>query len=189
MYELPTTVTIDDITYHIREKGDYRVVLYAISALRAADLTDNERIIAALIDFYEEFETVEDILRCPYVQTLYEQMFEFVKANDTSGHQSKYELVDWERDEQLITSAINEVAKTEIRALPYLHWWTFIGYYIAIKDGALSHVVGIRSKLYKGKKLEKNEIEFKRENPNYFSFINSREQQEQLIKEVWNVSE
>jgi hypothetical protein len=39
---------------------------------------------------------------------------------------------------------------------------------MAIGDGALATVVGIRDKIARGKKLEKYEQDFKRDNPQYF---------------------
>ncbi|MFR6373307.1 MAG: hypothetical protein ACLUOB_05615 [Subdoligranulum sp.] len=51
-----------------------------------------------------------------------------------------------------------------VRALPYLHWWTFIAYFMNIGSGPLATVVGIRHKLAKGQKLEKWEQQFYREN-------------------------
>ena len=85
----------------------------------------------------------------------------------------------------MIVSAINNVAHTEIRALPYLHWWTFTGYYMAIGECPLSMVVGIRNKLAKHKKLEKYELEFKRQNPQYFTWKKDQKEAEMLFEQIW----
>ena len=70
-------------------------------------------------------------------------------------------VVNWEKDEQLIFPAVNKVAGTEIRALPYLHWWTFLGYFQNIDaDGTWGFILTLRQKKAKGKKLEKYEKEF-----------------------------
>nr|DAE06029.1 MAG TPA: hypothetical protein [Siphoviridae sp. ctsxw88] len=187
MYRLPISVTVGEKVYNIREKGDYRVVLDMIAALNDKELSDNERLISSLIVFYEDFESVEDVLYCADTPTLYQEMLKFTEAGDNSGHKTNHKLIDWEQDEQLITAAINPIAQQEIRLIPYLHWWTFIGYYMSIGECSLSYVVGIREKMYKGKKLEKDEREFMHNNPNYFTFINSREEQEDLLKSIWNV--
>lgn len=189
MWDLPTSVTIDDTTYDIRNKGDYRMVLDVIDTLNDVELTNEEKVISALMIFYEGMDNVEDVLYNKNARKLYDEMNKFMEAKDNSGYKCNHKIMDWKTDENLIVSGINGVIKQEVRALPYLHWWTFISYYLAIKDGALSYVVGIREKMATGKKLEKAEREFVSKNPNYFTFINSREQQEQLIKEVWNVSE
>lgn len=187
MYRLPISVTVGEKVYNIREKGDYRVVLDMIAALNDKELSDNERLISSLIVFYEDFENVDDVLYCVDTPTLYQEMLKFIEAGDNSGHKANHKLIDWEQDEQLITAAINPIAHEEIRLIPYLHWWTFIGYYMSIGECSLSYVVGIREKMYKGKKLEKDEREFMHNNPNYFTFINSREEQEDLLKSIWNV--
>ena len=59
---------------------------------------------------------------------------------------------------------MNKVAGQEIRALPYLHWWTFLGWFQGIGEGNLSALVSIRDKLRRGKKLEPWEQEYYRRN-------------------------
>lgn len=72
--------------------------------------------------------------------------------------------MDWEQDAQVIVADVNKVAGIEIRALPFLHWWTLVSYFNAIGEGQLSTLVSIQEKLRKGKKLEKWEQEFYRKN-------------------------
>lgn len=98
-------------------------------------------------------------------------MFNFFNCGQNNvGAKQDYKLIDWEEDAQMICSAINNVSKTEIRSVEYCHWWTFMGYYTSIGESVLSTVVGIRNKVAKGKKLEKYEQEFKKDNPQFFSF-------------------
>lgn len=59
---------------------------------------------------------------------------------------------------------VNKVAGCEIRALPFVHWWTFLAWFGAIGEGQLSAVVAVRDKLRRGKKLEEWEREFYRRN-------------------------
>ena len=63
----------------------------------------------------------------------------------------------------MIFAAVNKVTQKEIRELDYMHWWTFLAYFGAIGEGQLSTIVGIRSKIRRGKKLEKWEQEYYRE--------------------------
>ena len=65
---------------------------------------------------------------------------------------------------------INRVAGCEVRALPFLHWWTFLAYFRGIGEGQLSAVVGIREKRRKGKKLDEWERDFYRENRDMVDF-------------------
>ena len=64
----------------------------------------------------------------------------------------------------MIVADVNKVAGQEIRALPFLHWWSFMAWFHAIGEGQLSTVVAIRDKLRRGKPLEKWETDFYREN-------------------------
>ena len=58
-----------------------------------------------------------------------------------------------------------------------------MGYYISIGESVLSTVVGIRHKIATGKKLEKYEKDFKKDNPNYFNFdYRTSEQREEDAK-------
>ena len=79
-------------------------------------------------------------------------------------------LLDWEQDAKAIIADVNKVAGREIRSLPYLHWWTFLAYFQAIGEGQLSTIVSIRDKLRRGKKLEKWEQDFYRENKSRVDF-------------------
>ena len=49
-----------------------------------------------------------------------------------------------------------------MRALPYLHWWSFLGWFAAIGEGPLATAVAIRDKLRRGKKLEGWELDYYR---------------------------
>ena len=74
--------------------------------------------------------------------------------------------MSWEKDFDIISSAINKNNSEDIRAVPYMHWWTFIGKYMEIGESVFSTVVSIRDKLQKGEKLEKWESEFYSHNKN-----------------------
>ena len=90
----------------------------------------------------------------------------------------------------MIVAEVNRASGQEIRALPYLHWWTFLGWFHTIGEGQLSTVVAIRSKLKKGKPLESWEKQFYRENrdivdlPKRYSReeLLQREKLQQLLK-------
>lgn len=192
MYELPTTLSVENVTYHIRNKGDYRMVLDCFSALNDVELSSTERVFSSLIIFFSDFEDVDDLLMFSneVITELIEKMFDFMNCGQKNpGAKTEMKLIDWEGDSQLIASGINNVANTEIRSVEYCHWWTFMGYYCAIGESPLSTVVGIRSKIAKGKKLEKYEQEFRRENPQYFIWDNRTLQQKEddaLLNEIWN---
>lgn len=194
MYTIPISVVIDNIEYGIRNNGDYRVILDCFSALQDVDLTEQERVFASLIIFYQDLNSVEDVLVQDNLVDRVTEMYKFFNCGDTDtiGTKVPYKLIDWEQDSQLISSAINAVANTEIRSSPYIHWWTFMGYFSAIGKSLLSNVITIREKLLKGKKLEKYEREFRRDNPKYFVW-NSKSvddaEADKLLQELWNNGE
>ena len=61
MYEIPTSININDRQFNIRKKGDYRMVLDCFNALCDIELTKQERILSALIIYYEDCNSLEDI--------------------------------------------------------------------------------------------------------------------------------
>lgn len=193
MFEIPVSVTIEDREYPIRNKGDYRMVLDCFDALNDSQLSQENRIVTALIIFYDNVNDERDLLS--FFGTNLEkpvlEMFRFFNCGQDSppGSQTPYKLVDWKQDSQLIAAAVNNVANKEIRVEPYIHWWTFMGYYLSIGESAFSTVVEIRSKIKKGKKLEKYEQEYKRSNPQYFvwdsSTVGDNEAMD-LVSQIWN---
>lgn len=190
MYNLPISVIIDGGEYRIRNNGDYRVILDCFQALGDIELTAQERLLAGLIIFYEDFNSVDDVIKLPNIQELTSEMYKFFNCgSDVPSTKSNHRLVDWEQDSQLICSAINKVANKEVRLEPYIHWWTFMGYYSAIEDAPISTIIRIRDKISSGKKLEKYEREYRTANPQYFTWNNKTiEEQEadKLVKEMWN---
>lgn len=192
MYELPITVTVNDTIYAIRNNGDYRMVLDCFQVLNDIELSENERILACLIIFYEDFNDIESVLSLDgeAIKSLLDNAFLFFNCGKEHAQgETNYKTIDWETDSQLISSAVNKVAGKEIRAETYLHWWTFMGYFNAVGESALSTVVGIRSKIAKGKKLEKYEAEFRRNNPQYFTWdmrTLKQKEDDELLNQLWN---
>lgn len=61
--------------------------------------------------------------------------------------------------------AVNKAAGIEVRSVPYMHWWTFMGFFESIDpDSLFGTVLSIRQKKARGKKLEKYEREFMNNN-------------------------
>lgn len=194
MFELPTIITIEDKEYPIRNNGDFRMVLDCFACLQDVELDEQERIITSLCIFYADVTSIEGISEVfssqELLESAVEEMYNFFNCGQQNvGARQNYKLIDWEQDGQMIISAVNNVAKKEIRAESYVHWWTFMGYYLAIGECPLSTVVSIRDKIVKGKKLEKWEQTFRRDNPEYFIWnsksVEDREAEE-YIKQIWN---
>lgn len=191
MFEIPTSIQIGEQQLNIRNKGDYRMVLDCFAALNDVELDKKERVYCALIIFYEEFNDLEDLMKCTFLNEAVKKMYWFFNCGDERGvgANKHRKLIDWEGDAQLIASAVNKVANIEIRSAEYIHWWTFMGYYLAIGESPLATIVGIRSKIMEGKKLEKYENKFKNDNPQYFIWDNKSIEEKELedeIMSVWN---
>lgn len=194
MYEIPTYIEINKQSYPIRNKGDYRMVLDCFVALNDEALPKNERIYAALIIFYEGMESLSDLNQFEDINEAIKQMFIFFNCGnnpeDNSSNMPK--LINWEQDSQIICAAVNKVAGQEIRIVEYMHWWTFMGYYLSIGQSVLSQVVNLRYKLAKGTKLEKWERQFQQDNPQYFKVdlrtVQQREDDSfiQDLRDTWN---
>lgn len=162
MWSLPISVEIDGTEYAIRNKCDYRVVLDVISALNDEELEMEYRIECALFIFYEDLTGLKDI------QAAIMEMIKIINLGKetTEDEQNKPQLMDWEHDFTQIAPPVSRVLGYSVRdEKNYTHWYDFIGAYMEIgSECAFSNIVSIRDKKLKGKKLEKWEQEFYREN-------------------------
>ena len=152
---LPQTLDINGHEYHILT--DFRNILRIISAYMDPDLEDQEKVYILLRRVYGD-----DFYKIPPedYEAAINAANNFIACGEHDDRPS-LRVVNWEKDEQLIFPAVNKVAGTEIRALPYLHWWTFLGYFQNIDaDGTWGFILTLRQKKAKGKKLEKYEKEF-----------------------------
>lgn len=131
---------------------DYRDILYLLNWLdgpRGAALRPDERWYVALALFYRDFAALDPALYPEAAAAL----AAFLAAGQPAAPAGP-RLIDWQKDAGLIVAGVNRAAGCEVRALPYLHWWSFIAWFAAIGEGALATVVAIREKLARGKRLE-----------------------------------
>ena len=155
--ELPRKLSVNGIDYPIRT--DFRDILKILIAFSDPELEDKEKTYICLFILYE---TVEDIPEKDYAEA-FKAAFQFIDCGASFGDEDAKKsptVMDWEQDESIIFPAINKVAGFETRSAEYIHWWTFMGYYMEISDGVFSNVLSVRAKKAKGKKLEKWEREF-----------------------------
>jgi hypothetical protein len=159
---LPKSININGIERAIW--SDFRTALLIFQACADPELDEQEQAMAVIECLYQEPDNIppEDM------QEANDKAVWFLEGggnqNDNSNHQQAKKIMDWEQDEKIIFSAVNKVAGCETRAADYLHWWTFLGYFNEIGEGLFSTVISIRSKRNRGKKPEKYEQEFYREN-------------------------
>ncbi|MBU5481739.1 Gp15 family bacteriophage protein [Blautia sp. MSJ-19] len=167
-WELPTSITVDRTVYAIRT--DFRAVLDVLAAMNDPDLflpdaSDQEK---AWVQIDTALQIlIEDYNKLPTENFFdaYNQLIDFIDCGmKEDSNKPPVHLMDWEQDAQVIIPAINRVQGKEIRSLPYLHWWTFLGAYMEIGDCLFSQIINIRQKKQKHQKLEKWEQEFYRNN-------------------------
>ena len=192
MFELPTSIEINNKSYKIRNKGDYRMVVDCFKALADEELDKTMRVLSSLVIFYDALESEYDIFDV-FGDSLEEavlKMYDFFNCGEENiGSTQHHKLIDWDKDSQLISSAINKVSNIEIRSVEYCHWWTFMGYYLSVGESALSTVVSIRNKIATHKSLDKWEKDFKKDNPNYFIWDMRTVEEKELddvIRKIWN---
>lgn len=152
--QLPTTLDVNNITYEIR--SDYRNILCIISAFNAEELSDTEKLLVCLMRIYVDFQKIP----INDYGEAYQKASDFIECQIKADKPGP-KIVDWDKDEQMIFTAVNKVACQEVRAVPYMHWWTFLGYFQSIdRDDIWGFVLTIRQKKAKHRKLEKYETEF-----------------------------
>lgn len=159
VWTLPQAVAVEGEEYAIH--SDYRDILGIIAWLtgaEGADLDPGQRWYVALRLFYPRFAAMPRSRWGPAAEAL----AAFIAGGRPGGRGDGARLLDWRQDAPLIVSGVNRVAGQDVRALPYLHWWSFLASFDAIGEGALCTVVAIRDKLRRGKKLEPWELDFYR---------------------------
>ena len=129
-WKLPTSLCVGGTDYKIRT--DFRVVLDILEAMNDPDLflpdASEEEIALVRSDtmvqiLYEDYQTIPP----ESFAEACEKALDFIDMGMKDDGKKKPHSMDWQQDAQIIIPAINRVQGCEIRALPYLHWWTFLG--------------------------------------------------------------
>ena len=169
-WEFPTSLNVGGIDYEIRT--DYRAVLDLFTALTDPNLTDENEQITAYMQSRVILEIMFpdcDNIPAEHIQEALDKVSEFIDMG-ISDDRKKPKTMDWEQDAPILIPAINKVLNCEIRAVKYMHWWTFLGAYMEIGESLFSNIIHIRQKKAKGKKLEKWEQNFYNENKSLIDF-------------------
>lgn len=182
IYSLPTSVEVNGTEYTIQ--SDYRAVLDILTALSDGDLDEQDKAEAALTIFYPKFSSMP---ASDYQEAL-NQCFRFIDHGQGAKTQGKQPAVmSWEQDFDMIISPVNRIAGCEVRSLPYLHWWSFLSYYMEIGDCLFAQVVAIRDKKARGKPLDKQEREFYRRNREMVDLKTTYTEAEQNLLAAWGI--
>jgi len=164
IYDLPTSVELGGVEYPIR--SDYRQILDVILSLQDPELDREGQLYSALVVFYEDFWSVPK----EYQEDALKACFWFISGGQEGSDKKSPRILDWEQDFRLIVAPVNRVCGHEMRAVPYLHWWTFLACYMEIGDCTFAQVVNIRSKLARGKKMDKSERQWYQQNRELVDF-------------------
>lgn len=155
---LPQTLNVGGRDWRIRT--DFRDILKILEAMNDSELEHEEKIYVMLYILYP------DLNKMPVnaYQEAAEQANWFIDAGLQEDDTENIRKMDWQQDEPIIFPAVNVVARKEVREEEYMHWWTFIGYFMEIREGVFATVVRVRTKKLEGKPLDKWEKEFYRKN-------------------------
>ena len=159
LYELPTALEFGGRAWAIN--ADYRDVLRVLAAFGDPDLTDGEKAYVCLRNLYPQMEEIPP----EQMQAAFDAALAFIDGGRAGGERPGPRTMDWEQDAPLIFPAVNRAAGFEVRSAKFLHWWTFLGYFMEIRDSTFATVLALRAKRARGKKLEKHEQEYWRDNP------------------------
>ena len=183
-WELPTSISVNNTEYAIRT--DYRAVMDLLTAFSDKEMLgeseEETNIIRALLILNILF--VDEVKPEDQNEAI-KKAIEFIDMGiESSRDVKKPTLMDWEQDAPLIIPAINKVLGREIRADKYMHWWTFLSAYMEIGECSFTHIINIRDKKAKGKKLEKWELEYIQEHKDIVLLREKFTEKEQLEREA-----
>ena len=157
IFDLPNEVEFGGRSWRINT--DFRDVLRVLTAFEDVDLPDEEKAYICLQNLYPDLDQIptEDL------QAAFDEAIRFIDAGQQATEEGPSpRTMDWNQDAPLIFSAVNRSAGFEVRAVEYMHWWTFVGFFMEIRDTTFATVLGLRQKKFgkHRKKLEKHEQEF-----------------------------
>lgn len=183
IWSLPKRIAVNGTEYEIR--SDYRAVLDILTALSSKELDDQEKAYVALQIFYPSFE---EMPQSDYQEAL-AQCFSFIdRGQEKKPKQKEPVLMSWEQDFDMIIAPVNRIAGCEIRALEYLHWWTFLSWYSEIGDCLFAQVVRIRDKKARGTPLDKQDREFYRRNRDVIDLKTTYTETEKDVLSAWGIT-
>ena len=178
--DLPRTISVNGVDYEIRT--DFRDIIKIIIAFNDPELEDKEKAFVCLFILYEDFDAIPK----QEYEAAYKAALAFIDYGVGEDDKHRPRTVDWEQDEKILFPDINKVAGYEVRTAEYVHWWTFVGYFLAVTEGLSSTVISLRGKKAKGKKLEKHEREFWNANKSICLLREKLTEEEQAQKDRLN---
>lgn len=189
-WELPTSLNVAGVDYEIRT--DYRVVLDVLTAMNDPDLfledaTDREINIVRVEVLLDLLYVDADSIPPDALNEAIDKALSFIDMGIKDENKKSPRTMDWQQDAGIIIPAINRVVGTEVRSLPYMHWWTFMGAYMEIGKCLFTQIVDIRQKRAKKEKMEKWENQFYRENKKLIDLQNRTIEDQKAYEDLTSI--
>lgn len=177
-WQLPASLNIGGADFAIRT--DFRVVLDILMAFNDPELPDYAKGQVMIEILYEDWKNIP--LEC--MAEASRKASDFIDCGSRPDKKNRHRMVDWEQDADLIIPAVNKIAGVgDIRSIQYMHWWTFMGYFMEIGECLFSSVLNIRHKKAHGKKMEKWETDFYKNNRHLVDFHVKLSEEEERRRE------
>lgn len=176
---LPTSLEVGGTEYKIR--SDYRAILDICAALSDPELDGQGRAAVLLEILYPRLERMP----LEHYEEAVDQGLRFISGGAWKEAAPAPRLVDWEQDFPYIVAPINRVTGQEVRAVEYMHWWTFLAAYYEIGDCTFAQIVRIRDQLARGKPLDQADREWYRRNRKLVDFKRKYTEREEAVLDIW----
>lgn len=191
-YELPVSVGVGGREYAVRT--DYRCILDIFEIITDPEFTEEEKAREMMDIFYFE-PSYEEIPPRDWQEAI-DKCCQFINGGEQARAEKGPKVMDWQQDFQLIAAPVSRVYGKDIRAVPYdpktnvggLHWWTFLALYMEIGDCLFAQVVRIRDMKARGKRLDKQDVEFYQRNRNLIELKTRYTQAEEDFFREWGMS-
>lgn len=158
---LPNGLSVAGKEYEIC--ADYRTALLIFEAFDDPELSDSDKMKIMLDSLYMEPESIPG----EHLSEALEKASWFLDGGEDykeSREERKSQILSWTQDEKMIFSGVNKAAGYEVRAVDFLHWWTFLGYFAEMGECLFTTVKSIRQKRADHKRLDKWELDFYKKN-------------------------
>ena len=178
-WALPESIEIQGVAYLIRT--DYRCVLDILTDLSDPEADGQERALAVLIGLYPDFDEMPP----EHYEDAIQAGLQFINCDSDDAPHKSPRLVDWEQDFTYIVAPINRVTRQEVRAVEYMHWWTFLLAYYEIGDCTFAQIVRIRDLRARGKPLDKTDQDWYNRNRRLVDFKRKYTEQDEEKFSKW----
>lgn len=186
-HRLKKNVEIGGKEYEIR--SDFSVILDILEAMEDPDINQQECAYIILNIFYLNYEQIPP----EHYQEAINRCMDFINVGMPKKTGKSPQIVSWGKDFPIIVGAVNRILGYDIRSVPYdagtntggVSWETFMSAYTEIGDCLFAQIVSIRNKLVRGKKLEKHEKEWYRDNKELVDIEKRYTQAEKDILSAW----